>query len=75
MTYEKLMTFRTRMEAEMAAEVLGKARIPVIIQAEDIGMFGPSGAPPPRGARLLVPTEDKKRAQDMLKGMFGKSDD
>ena len=63
------------MEAEMAAEVLGKAQIPVIIQAEDIGMFGTSSAPPPRGARLLVPREDRERARDMIKGMFGKSED
>jgi Putative prokaryotic signal transducing protein len=74
MDYERLMTFRTRMEAEMAAEVLEKAQIPFIIQAEDIGMFGPSSAPPPRGARLLVPREDMQRARGLLKGMFGEGE-
>ena len=71
MDYVKLMTFPSRMEAEMAAEVLKKAQIPFIIQSEDTGMFGPGSAPAPRGARLLVPPEDMTRARDLLKGMFG----
>ena len=71
MNYTKLMTFSSRLEAEMAAEVLKKAQIPFIIQSEDIGMFGPSSAPSPRGARLLVPKEDMKIARDLMKRIFG----
>jgi hypothetical protein len=71
MDYAKLKTFASRMEAEMAAELLTKARIPFIIQSEDTGIFGPGNMPSPRGARLLVPEEDMKRAKDLLERIFG----
>jgi hypothetical protein len=71
MDYAKLKTFASRMEAEMAAELLTKARIPFIIQSEDTGIFGPGNMPSPRGARLLVPDEDMKRAKDLLERIFG----
>lgn len=71
MDYTNLRTFPSRMEAEMAAEVLKKALIPSIIQSEDTGIFGPGNMPSPRGARLLVPEEDITRAQEMLKRIFG----
>lgn len=71
MDYTKLMTFPSRLEAEMAAEVLKKAQIPFIIQSEDTGIFGPGSVPSPRGARLLVPKEDMKIARDLLKRIFG----
>jgi len=71
MDYAKLMTFPSRLEAEMAAEVLKKAQIPFIIQSEDTGIFGPGNVPSPRGARLLVPREDMKLARELLKRIFG----
>jgi hypothetical protein len=71
MGYTKLRTFPSRLEAEMAAEVLEKAQIPFIIQSEDTGIFGPGSVPSPRGARLLVPKEDMKIAGDLLKRIFG----
>lgn len=71
MDYMKLMTFPSRLEAEMAAEVLKKAQIPFIIQSEDTGIFGPGSVPSPRGARLLVPKEDMKIARDLMKRIFG----
>ena len=73
MGYTKLRTFSSRMEAEMAAELLKKAQIPFIIQSEDTGIFGPGNMPSPRGARLLVPREDVKRALVLLKGIFGET--
>ena len=71
MGYTKLRTFPSRLEAEMAAEVLNKSQIPFIIQSEDTGIFGPGSMPSPRGARLLVPREDMRRARDLLKRIFG----
>ena len=73
MGYTKLRTFSSRMEAEMAAELLKKAEILFIIQSEDTGIFGPGNMPSPRGARLLVPREDMKRARDLLKRVFGET--
>ena len=73
MGYIKLRTFSSRMEAEMAAELLKKAQIPFIIQSEDTGIFGPGNMPSPRGARVLVPEEDMQRAQDLLKRVFGEA--
>jgi hypothetical protein len=73
MGYTKLRTFSSRMEAEMAAELLKKAQIPFIIQSEDTGIFGPGNMPSPRGARLLVQREDVKRARVLLKGIFGET--
>jgi hypothetical protein len=75
MDYTKLRTFPSRMEAEMAAELLKKAQIPFIIQSEDTGIFGPGSMPSPRGARLLVPEETIKRAQDLLKRVFGEAEE
>ena len=62
------------MEAEMAAELLKNAQIPFIIQSEDTGIFGPGNMPSPRGARLLVPEGDIKRAQELLKRVFGETE-
>jgi len=73
MGYTKLRTFSSRMEAEMVAELLKKAQIPFIIQSEDTGIFGPGNMPSPRGALLLVPREDVKRALVLLKGIFGET--
>ena len=74
MGYTKLRTFTSRMEAEMAAELLKKGHIPSIIQSEDTGIFGPGNMPSPRGARLLVPAEDMERARDLLKRIFGEAE-
>ena len=71
MDYAKLRTFASRMEAEMAAELLKKAGIPFIIQSEDTGIFGPGNMPSPRGARLLIPGEEMERARDLLERVFG----
>ena len=73
MDYTELRTFPSRMEAEMASELLKKAQIPFIIQSEDTGIFGPGNMPSPRGARLLVPGEQIERARDLLKRVFGEA--
>lgn len=65
-----LHRFPSRMEAEMAAEILKQAEIPYVIQSEDIGIFGPGAAPAPTGARLMVPPEDLEDAKVLLSGLI-----
>jgi hypothetical protein len=69
--YIVLRIFPSRIEAEMAADVLGQSKIPCIIKSEDIGMFGTAGGMTPSGAHLLVPSDEMNRAREVLGGMFG----
>jgi predicted Fe-Mo cluster-binding NifX family protein len=61
-------TFRSRMEAEMAASWLEAEGIEVLVLADDAG-----GAYPMlqflRGVRLLVAPEDEARAKEVLQAM------
>ncbi|MBI3804393.1 MAG: DUF2007 domain-containing protein [Nitrospirae bacterium] len=70
MAFTILHRFQSRMEAEMAGEILSQAHIPYLIQSEDIGIFGPGASPTPAGARLLVHPEDLEEARTRLLGMI-----
>jgi len=61
-----LSVFPSRLEAEMAGEILAGVKIPFIIQSEDIGIFGPGAVPAPSGAKLLVREEDFQEAEALL---------
>ncbi|MFQ5780330.1 MAG: putative signal transducing protein [Nitrospiria bacterium] len=61
-----LHVFPSRMEAEMAGEILKQADIPFLIQSEDIGIFGPGAVPAPAGARIMVREEDLIDAKAFL---------
>lgn len=70
MEFVLLYRFSSRMEAEMAGEILKQAEIPFLIQSEDIGIFGPGSSPAPAGARLLVYQEDLQDAKVLLSGLI-----
>lgn len=62
----QLSVFPSRLEAEMAGEILGRVEIPFLIQSDDIGIFGPGAVPAPSGAKLLVREEDFSEAESLL---------
>ena len=62
----RLSVFPSRLEAEMAGEILAKVEIPFLIQSDDIGIFGPGAVPAPSGAKLLVREEDLSEAEALL---------
>jgi hypothetical protein len=68
MDYILLRTFPSRVEAEMAADVLRQSKILYIIQSEDKVI---AGGMTPSGASLLVPGDEITRAREVLAGMFG----
>ena len=70
MDFILLHRFPSRMEAEMAGDILKQAEIPCLIQSEDIGIFGPGAGPTPEGAHLLVPQEDFQEAKILLAGLI-----
>lgn len=70
MDFILLHRFPSRMEAEMAGEILKQAEIPYLIQSEDIGIFGPGAGPAPMGARLMVRQDDLQDAKVLLSGMI-----
>ena len=55
-------TFRTRMEAEVASNLLARQGIPFVIQSAEGMLHGPL----PQGARLLVRPRDLEAARDTL---------
>jgi hypothetical protein len=60
-------TFRTRLDAEIAAGLLQEAGIPYVIQsAEGIGV-----GPLPPGASLLVARDRLEEARSVLKSVAG----
>jgi hypothetical protein len=64
-------TFRTRLEAEMAAGLLQEAGIPYVIQsAEGIGV-----GPLPAGASILVATDRLEEARSVLQSVTGGSEE
>ncbi|MBN4054753.1 hypothetical protein JYT87_03500 [Nitrospira defluvii] len=65
-----LHLFPSRLEAEMMGEILRQSEIPFLIQSEDIGIFGPSAAPAPGGARMVVRKADLDIAKDLLAGLI-----
>lgn len=69
-SYIELKVFPSRMEAEMAQEILTRARIPSLIQSDDIGVFGPGHFAAPMGAKLMVRGEDLSRAKALLTGII-----
>jgi len=70
MSFVELKVFSSRMEAEMAQEVLISAGVPSLIQSDDIAVFGPGHFGAPMGAKLLVREEDFPWARGLLKGMM-----
>lgn len=70
MDFILLHRFPSRMEAEMAGEILKQAEIPYLIQSEDIGIFGPGAGPAPMGARLMVRQDDLPDAKVLLSGLI-----
>lgn len=70
MDFILLHRFSSRMEAEMAGEILKQAEIPYLIQSEDIGIFGPGAGPAPMGARLMVRQDDLQDAKVLLSGLI-----
>lgn len=70
MDFILLHRFPSRMEAEMAGEILKKAEIPYLIQSEDIGIFGPGAGSAPMGARLMVRQDDLQDAKVLLSGLI-----
>ncbi len=68
--FVRLHSFPSRMEAEMVGEILNQAEIPFLIQSDDIGIFGPSAAPAPGGARLVVRQADLDAAKGLLSGLI-----
>lgn len=68
--FVKLHLFRSRLEAEMAGEILKQSHIPFLIQSEDIGIFGPGASPAPGGARLVVRRTDLLEAKQVLAGLI-----
>jgi len=65
-----LYLFPSRIEAEMAGEILKEGEIPYLIQSEDIGLFGPGAGPAPAGARLMVRQGDVEDAKVLLTGLI-----
>lgn len=65
-----LHLFPSRIEAEMAGEILKDAEIPCLVQSEDIGLFGPGAGPAPAGARLMVRKGDIEDAKALLAGLI-----
>lgn len=70
MDFILLHRFPSRMEAEMAGEILKQAEIPYLIQSEDIGIFGSGAGPAPMGARLMVRQDDLQDAKVLLSGLI-----
>ncbi len=70
MDFVLLHRFPSRIEAEMAGEILKQAEIPYVIQSEDIGIFGPGSSPAPMGARLMVRSDDFQDAKVLLAGLI-----
>ncbi|MCG3113666.1 MAG: DUF2007 domain-containing protein [Candidatus Manganitrophus sp. SB1] len=70
MDFILLHRFPSRMEAEMAGEILKQGEIPYLIQSEDIGIFGPGAGPAPMGARLMVRQDDLQDAKVLLSGLI-----
>jgi len=68
--FVSLHHFSSRMEAEMIGEILKQSELPFLIQSEDIGIFGPSAAPAPGGARLVVRRTDLQYARTLLAGLI-----
>lgn len=68
--FVRLHHFPSRMEAEMIGEILKQAGLPFLIQSEDIGIFGPSAAPAPGGAGLVVRRTDLDYAKALLSGLI-----
>ena len=71
MNLKKVASFPSRMEANMAGELLAQSNISYIIQSEDMGAFGAGIAlPTPFGATILVAEEEEQRAVDILARMI-----
>jgi hypothetical protein len=68
-SFVELRVFSSRLEAEMAQEVLTRAGIPSMIQSDDIAVFGPGHATAPGGAKLMVRQEDLDEAGGLIEGI------
>jgi hypothetical protein len=69
MAFVGLKIFSSRLEAEMAREVLTQAGIPSLIQSDDIAVFGPGHPTAPSGVKLLVREEHLQEARDLIEGI------
>lgn len=63
-----IATFRSRLEAELAAGLLRDAGVESLVQGNDVGMFGPGmTGPTPQGVRLLVGKAQEADARRLLR--------
>lgn len=67
----EVANFRTRMEAETAADVLANAGIAALIQSQEGWTLSPISP----GATVLVNPEDVARALEVLEAMAAPDDD
>ncbi|MDA8019134.1 MAG: DUF2007 domain-containing protein [Thermoanaerobaculia bacterium] len=68
MNFVEIARFASRLEAETIGHALDEHGIPFLVQAPDIGIFGPgfSGANPAGGAALLVPDTAVETVRELL---------
>jgi hypothetical protein len=57
-----VVSYRTRLEAEVAAAVLAANGLPYVIQSGEGAMYGPL----PRGTSILVRASDVELARELL---------
>jgi hypothetical protein len=69
MACAELRIFSSRMQAEMAKELLTQAGIPALIQSDDIAVFGPGHPGAPSGVKLLVREEYLDEARGLIEGI------
>lgn len=57
-----IANFRTRVEAELAAQLLEGASVPFVIESTESMQYGPLGI----GTTIFVRAEDVERARELL---------
>lgn len=68
MAYVEIGHYNSRMEAETIGHALDQFNIPFLIQAPDVGIYGPGMTGfSPQGAALCVPEELEERARELLR--------
>jgi len=69
-------TYSARYLAELPIQSLEGAGIPVLVKGEEPGIWGPAFAgPTSQGVTLLVPSEAKQEALEILEGFAGDPED
>ena len=68
MAYVEIGRYNSRLEAETIGHALDAFDIPFMIQAPDVGMYGPGmNGFSPQGAGLCVPEEHEEKARELLR--------